>query len=206
MWQAIRAPKRKGQSGHQLRRLASDRPDAEVLETVAQEGQVNDRIERLLGMDFQTFCRSVLLAQNRFSDFLKATKTDRDKVLKGVFGYERLDAAKVAAERRLDKETAALEAFARERESIHAARERLEDAQARAEEATRRLKSLEGAAPEVARLTESRTSAEAAAGVAADEIETIGSIAARMPEGPAVDEILESASASREAVDASKDG
>ena len=96
-------------------RLASDDPDAEPLETVTQEGQVNARVEQLLGMDFQTFCRSVLLAQNRFSDFLKATRTERDKVLKGVFGYERLDAAKVAADRRLDRETLALEALARER-------------------------------------------------------------------------------------------
>ena len=49
-------------------------------------------------MDFDTFCRSVLLAQNRFSDFLKATKTDRDKVLKGVLSCEQIDAAKLAAD------------------------------------------------------------------------------------------------------------
>ena len=68
-------------------------------------------------MDFKAFCRSVLLAQNRFSEFLKATPTDRDKVLKGVFGYERARrGASVAAERRLDREADGLEVFARERE------------------------------------------------------------------------------------------
>ncbi len=81
VWKAVRAPKRKGQSGHQLFHLASDEPGAETLETVTQEGQVNARVEQLLGMDFATFCRSVLLAQNRFSEFLKATPTERDKVL-----------------------------------------------------------------------------------------------------------------------------
>ncbi len=75
----MRAPKRKGQSGHQLMRLTSGDPGAEPIETVTQEGHVNARVAQLLGMDFQTFCRSVLLAQNRFSDFLKATRSERDK-------------------------------------------------------------------------------------------------------------------------------
>ena len=38
-------------------------------------------MEQLLGMDFQTFCRSVLLAQNRFQR-LPEGGTERDKVLK----------------------------------------------------------------------------------------------------------------------------
>ena len=152
IWQAVRAPKRKGQSGHQLRHLAADEPDAEVLETVTMEGAVNERIAHLLGMDFDTFCRSVLLAQNRFSDFLKATKTDRDKVLKGVFGFEQIDAAKLAAERRLDRETMALEAFAREREGIDQARERLEEARGLAEQTRSRLKAFEDCAPRVEEL------------------------------------------------------
>ena len=117
------------------------------------EGAVNERIAQLLGMDFDTFCRSVLLAQNRFSDFLKATKTDRDKVLKGVFGFEQIDAAKLAAERRLDRETMALEAFAREREGIDQARERLEEARGVAEQTRGRLKAFEDWAPRVEELT-----------------------------------------------------
>ena len=52
-------------------------------------------------MDFKAFCRSVLLAQNRFSEFLKATPAQRDEVLKGVFGYERLDEAQRVAKSRL---------------------------------------------------------------------------------------------------------
>ncbi len=74
MWRAVRSLRRKGASGHQLELLADDDPDAQVLEVRdAARAPMNERIEQLLGMDFKTFCRSVLLAQNRFTEFLKAT-------------------------------------------------------------------------------------------------------------------------------------
>jgi len=56
-------------------------PDAEVLETITGEEPTKARIEQLLGMDFKAFSRSVLLAQNRFSEFLTATPKQRDEVL-----------------------------------------------------------------------------------------------------------------------------
>ena len=83
VWRAVRSLRRKGASGHQLELLADDTPDAQVLEVVTLEGAMNERIEQIIGMDFKTFCRSVLLAQNRFSEFLKATPAQRDAVLKG---------------------------------------------------------------------------------------------------------------------------
>ena len=81
-------------------------------------------------MDFETFCRSVLLAQNRFADFLKATPTDRDQVLKGVFGFERLDAALAAAKDRVRGAELELEALAREGSRLDEARSRLDGARA----------------------------------------------------------------------------
>ena len=119
MWKAVRAPKRKGQSGHQLVLLAADdtrRRDAR--DRRRRKGRSTRGSSSCSAWTSHTFCRSVLLAQNRFSDFLKATPTERDKVLKGVFGYERLDAAKAAAERRLTASEATLEALARERRRI----------------------------------------------------------------------------------------
>ena len=205
IWQAVRAPKRKGQSGHQLRHLAADEPDAEVLETVTMEGAVNERIAQLLGMDFDTFCRSVLLAQNRFSDFLKATKTDRDKVLKGVFGFEQIDAAKLAAERRLDRETMALEAFAREREGIDQARERLEEARGVAEQTRARLKAFEDwAAP--------RRGTHGAGGDGRgprrkrppSRIDELARVADAMPPGEQVSAVLDAATEARSTVEQTK--
>jgi len=107
VWRAVRSLRRKGASGHQLELLAADTPDAAVLETITLEAGVTERVEQLLGMDFKTFCRSVLLAQNRFAEFLTATPAQRDAVLKGVFGFERLDdALRVAKSRELTLETA----------------------------------------------------------------------------------------------------
>src|SRR5262249_21630870 len=77
VWRAVRSLRRKGASGHQLERLATDDAEAAVDERVQQEALVTERVEQLLGMDFKAFCRSVLLAQNRFSDFLKATPGER---------------------------------------------------------------------------------------------------------------------------------
>ncbi len=48
-------------------------------------------------MGFDAFRRSVLLAQNRFAEFLRASDGQRNDVLKGVFGYERFEAAQAAA-------------------------------------------------------------------------------------------------------------
>ncbi len=76
---------------------------------------MNERIEQLLGMDFKTFCRSVLLAQNRFSEFLKATPAQRDEVLKGVFGFERLDDALRVAKMHVERIDLELTSLGKER-------------------------------------------------------------------------------------------
>ena len=99
-WQVTRALRRKGQGQVQLVHLSRRRRRA-ALETVVMERAVRDRVERLLGMDFETFGRSVLLAQNRFAEFLLASDAPRNAVLKGVFGYERFDAALAAARERV---------------------------------------------------------------------------------------------------------
>jgi exonuclease SbcC len=201
VWKAVRAPKRKGQSGHQLVRLASDDADAEPIETVVQEGQVNERVEALLGMDFHTFCRSVLLAQNRFADFLKASRTERDKVLKGVFGYERLDAAKGAADRRVDREIVALEGLQRERVAIDEARARLDEARARAEVAARELRAFDDVAPEIERLVEARRTAEAAEAAEVARIADAERLTASMPPGEEVDEVVRDATEAADGVE-----
>src|SRR5205823_1428254 len=134
------------QSGHQLELLASDDPGAEVLETVAGETAVTKRVTALLGMDFKTFCRSVLLAQNRFAEFLLAKPAERDQVLKGVFGLERLDRAYGVAKERLAAIRAELDAVAGELDRIADARDRLPGAKEAEERAAARAQRLEAAA------------------------------------------------------------
>ena len=94
-------------------------------------------------MDFKAFCRSVLLAQNRFSDFLKATPGQRDEVLKGVFGYERLDEAQRVARLRLQQVEMEVASLEKERRSVDDARAQLEDARTVAASAHARLRALE---------------------------------------------------------------
>ena len=62
--------------------------------------EVNSRIEELLGLDFDAFCSSVLLAQGQFARFLEAGTTDRMKILKGVFRYDQIDELRATAVRR----------------------------------------------------------------------------------------------------------
>jgi DNA repair protein SbcC/Rad50 len=180
-WRAQRALRRKGQAGHRLELLAADDPEAEVLERVNGERDVNARIEQLLGMDFKAFCRSVLLAQNRFQEFLRATPGDRDKVLKGVFGYDRLDGAQRTAKLRLEAITLELDAFGKERIRIDEARTHLEAARAEAEATAELLARLEGAAAEVERLRKEREAAAGEAEAAQARITELRDIAGGLP-------------------------
>jgi exonuclease SbcC len=186
VWRAVRSLRRKGQSGHQLQLLADDEPEAQVLETVTLERDMNARVEQLLGMDFKTFCRSVLLAQNRFAEFLKATPAQRDAVLKGVFGFERLDDALRVAKSRLDRVEMELASFEKERERVSDARAGLDQARAAAEATQARLASLEAAGPDIERLEKERDAAAGDAESAAGRIQMLEEIVAAVPPDPDV--------------------
>ncbi len=200
VWRAVRALRRKGASGHQLERLASDMDDAEVLERVTGDDPMKERVEQLLGMDFKAFCRSVLLAQNRFSEFLKATPADRDKVLKGVFGYERLDLAHVVAKGRLQREETRLEALCDRRERIDQARERLDGARSVAGAALDRHRKLEAAAPEVDRLGSEIRSAQADVESSDETVRQLEAIVVSLPPPEEVEAIIGAAEGAEAAV------
>jgi exonuclease SbcC len=186
VWRAARALRRRGQSGHQLERLASDDVGAERLEAVSGDGAVTERVTALLGMDFKTFCRSVLLAQNRFAEFLHARPAERDQVLKGVFGFERLDRAHEIAKARLAAAAAELEGIAAERDRIADARERLPDAEAEERTTGERVARLAAIAPDVSRLEADAAGARTAIGAADAAMQEITGLTGELP---ALDEI-----------------
>jgi len=195
VWRAVRSLRRKGASGHQLELLADDTPDPEVLEVVTLEGAMNERIEQILGMDFKTFCRSVLLAQNRFAEFLKATPTQRDAVLKGVFGFERLDEALRVARWHLERLDLELASLQKERERVNEARAELAQAREAAQTTRARSAALEAAGPEVERLEKERDAATGDIETAAARIGALTEIAGGLPPeadvGSAVEAALE---------------
>ena len=63
---------------------------------------ITTKVEELLGLDFEGFASSVLLAQGRFDLFLKATTKERTGILKGIFRIERIDDLRKAAVARRD--------------------------------------------------------------------------------------------------------
>lgn len=100
LWEAQRMLRKKGAGDHALYRLKDDSQDAEKLEQVVGEAEVNAKIVELLGLDFDAFGRSVMLAQGRFAEFLTARPAERDSVLKGVFGLDRIDRMRAVAKER----------------------------------------------------------------------------------------------------------
>ena len=113
VWEAVRQLRRTGASQHALYRLADDEPGEQAVEKVLMEREVNNRVVELLGLDYQGFGRSVMLAQGQFAQFLTARPAERDKVLKGVFGYERVGEIRELAPR------CATHSRARDRQTEH---------------------------------------------------------------------------------------
>ena len=146
-WQVTRVLKRKGQGQVQLVRLGRRRRRRAWRRSCC-ERPVRDRIERLLGMDFDTFGRSVLLAQNRFAEFLLASDAPRNAVLKGVFGYERFDAALTAAREHVARAEATVAALDADGARLTQARAELEEARTAAADAVARRDRFEALLPQ----------------------------------------------------------
>jgi exonuclease SbcC len=163
IWEAVRVLRRKGQSRHDLYRYAEDTAEAERVETITQERHVNDRVRKLLGLDFDTFGRSVLLAQGRFAEFLRGQPRDRNRVLKGVFGHDRIDRMRDAAKAHAGELAQQVAGVDGQLVQIEARRAQLETKVAELEEAEARLEVLSKAEPTVddldARIAEARSSA-----------------------------------------------
>jgi exonuclease SbcC len=194
IWRVTRVLKRKGQGQVQLVRLALDDPEAEHEEVVLLERPVRDRIERLLGMDFDTFGRSVLLAQNRFAEFLLASDAPRNAVLKGVFGYERFDAALGAMRERVARAEAAVAMLDADGARLLQARTELDQARADRMEATARRDAIAQLKPAVDGLdAEAREAAERTQRADRD-LALVQRVATGVPDDEAVADVVLAAS------------
>ncbi len=181
IWRATRAIRRKGAGHPKLEQLAEDTADAAVLETVVQDRPVRDRIERLLGMDFDAFGRSVLLAQNQFADFLLATDKPRNEVLKGVFGYERFDDALAVVREHVARAEATAAALDDEGVRLTDALAALEEARAAAVEATARRAVLDALRPQVEEIDRADAADAARSMAATEELARLERLAAQLP-------------------------
>lgn len=145
-WKVTRSIRR-GQSNHTLYRMDDDEGDVAV---ATQKTDVNERVEQLIGLDYDGFSRSVLLAQGRFAEFLTARPADRDRVLKGVFGHERIDAMRQAAKERVSALALDIEKLAGRLEAAEHAEARLDELRQAATGHAERLEQLQKAQPRIA--------------------------------------------------------
>ncbi len=132
---------------------------------------VNERVEELLGLDHSQFVRAVVLPQGRFDELLQSTRTERNKILRSIFGLDDLRRVRDDATRRRDSwRPAILEAAARRDALPPDPAEALRIATAGAEKAQQRHASLSSAIGEL------DTHATAAAGLAEqlDQLERAG--------------------------------
>ncbi len=100
-WEVARSLRRGGQgvgqARAQLRRLGDDGGAAEQVEQVRH---VNERIEKLLGLDSAAFLRTVVLPQGRFARLLVEDEPrDRSRILRQVWRTDELEAAGMLAGR-----------------------------------------------------------------------------------------------------------
>jgi exonuclease SbcC len=198
IWEAVRSMRAgRGASQHALYRYEADKADLEPVEKIVQESEVNDKVAQLLGFDFEAFGRSVLLAQGQFAEFLNARPAERNNVLKGVFGHDRIDRMRELAKTkvkdtefeidklqiRLDNAEQAMASLAQRREQHSAAAER--------------AGLLASKTDEVAELQERHLTASRSATEAADRLDSLQRQTERMPDASKTEELLALAETAR---------
>ena len=87
-------------------KLISDRLSKKGKSLGASQRTVSEEVESILGLDFDAFRRSVMLAQGEFAAFLKASSEDRRRILEATAGIGIYEILKDA----LNKKVSAVEA------------------------------------------------------------------------------------------------
>lgn len=197
VWRTVRAIRRFGQSEHALFRYASDDAFLEgqkAVETVVKKGEVDARIRLLLGMDFEAFGRSALLAQGRFAELLRATPTQRDEVLKGVFGFDKVADMERIAKQRRDTVTRDLEELARRSESFEEDTAQLAIATTEAARSESSWQTFEAAAPVLNEMEQAVESATSEMTDTEKALAALASVAEKMPDPVESMDLIEDAS------------
>ncbi|NNC75385.1 MAG: SMC family ATPase [Acidimicrobiia bacterium] len=198
VWEVMRALRRRGQSQHVLTRLTDDTEDADVVEKITLADEVTERVTGLLGLDFDAFSRSVLLAQGRFAEFLAARPAQRDAVLKGVFGHERLGVMRELARTRAAEADAALGIVTGRLDRIDEVMAMLADRKVTVAETTSRLETLEKAEPKLTDIASRHADATKRLDAATAADATIDRLRGRVPARTDVDRVVSEGSVAAE--------
>ena len=150
-WEATRIIRREGTNEHALYRYSTNSLDSEKW---VMKGPVDQKIQDLLGMDFDVFTRSVLLAQGEFAEFLEAGPAGKSTVLKALFSYEKLDEMQKAAKQRSDDAKNAIAILGVRLDSIERAKTRCAELGGNLQSAQSRYQQLQSIYPEFQELNE----------------------------------------------------
>lgn len=145
-WEVARRLRRKGSNEHALY------DTQEPTKKWVTETEVNAEIRKLLGLEFDAFSRSVLLAQGRFAEFLGAGDADKNKVLKGLFDFERLDTMKQLAKQKFQNANHEINSLGIKLGVAKQAQTKCEQLRKEIKDAKARQKQLEDASPEFEKL------------------------------------------------------
>lgn len=195
-WRAVRTLRRGGASAHALYRLE----DGAEIEVADRARDVGEKVEALLGLDFDAFRRSVLLAQNQFAEFLEATGTERNQVLKGVFGFDRLDAMRAVVKERLDAIAGRLAVLADRRQTAATDRTELGERRSQLDAAEARAAALEELRVPFEEMKEIIDASAKKAAEAESRVARLSDLADRIPDPAQTEERLRGAEQSAEAV------
>jgi exonuclease SbcC len=193
VWEAVRNLRRRGQAQHALYRYASDDGDSERVEAVVQERPMGERVEQLLGLDYAAFSRSVLLAQGEFDRFLRAGAAERDRVLKGVFGLDRVDRIRELAKERNKEGEHELELIGVRLEAVERAQAELPGRRQALVELGQRIALLEKAEPKLTELAERIAEAERALVASTERAQELERLGAEIPDPASVEGLEEAA-------------
>lgn len=150
-WEAVRRLRRKGANEHALY-LWDTASSSEPEEQWVMEREVNAKVEELLGLEFDAFSRSVLLAQGQFDDLLNAGDAGKAKVLKGLFGFEKLDKMRELAREKAKDVANEIRILNIQLERAEQAQTRCDELREEIKEAKARQEQLEKASPEFEKL------------------------------------------------------
>lgn len=171
-WEVIRLIRQKGTSQTVLRRIDG------VGTPVTGDRNVTERIEEIVGLDFESFRSSVVLPQGEFDRFLKATPTERSRILKGIFRLDRVDLLRDGAKARWQVIEGQIGAYQHTLDSFPDQPELLlKQATTEAGEVRRLLDEVSDELPKVLQAEqEVRTSSEHIAGVRRELAQTEGAL------------------------------
>ncbi len=157
-----RVARRMGKNSHQatLERVEGDSSVTEVEQGGIRT--VNERLERIVGLDFKAFTKAVLLPQGAFHEFLQGEVGERRRILMRLLELGRYDAAGQAARR----EATRLDAIIGERSSLiesnyaDATKERLVELEAAVTAARDHHRKVEQVKKEAKKIAETASDAE----------------------------------------------